>query len=77
MKLGFPTEFPTRMTLRVPKDVHRAWTSGRSTKAAMTYEHAAAIVAEGLQRGTRRHRSVALGVAAQFELAESESSSCT
>ena len=28
----------------------------------------AAIVAEGLRRGTRRHRSVALGVAAQFEL---------
>ena len=34
----------------------------------MTYEQAAAIVAEGLRRGTRRHRSVALGVAAQFEL---------
>jgi hypothetical protein len=26
------------------------------------------IVAEGLQHGTRRHRSVALGAAAQFEL---------
>jgi hypothetical protein len=34
----------------------------------MRYEHAAAFVAEGLRRGTRRHRSVALGVAAQFEL---------
>jgi hypothetical protein len=34
----------------------------------MTYDQAAAIVAEGLRRGTRRHRSVALGVAAQFEL---------
>ena len=34
----------------------------------MTYDQAAAIVTEGLRRGTRRHRSVALGVAAQFEL---------
>src|SRR5215813_3724659 len=55
------------MTLRVPKDVQQAWTSRRPTKAAMMYEHAAAIVGEGLRRGTRRHRSVALGVAAQFE----------
>jgi hypothetical protein len=31
-------------------------------------EAAAAIVAEGLRRGTRRHRSIALGVATQFEL---------
>lgn len=71
-ELGLPgclelSQVLERMTLRVPKDVHRAWTSGRPTKAAMTYEHAAAIVAEGLQRGTRRHPSVALGVAAQFE----------
>lgn len=56
-----------RMTLRVPKDVHRAWTSKRPTKTAMTYEHAAAIVSQGLSTRTRRHRSVALGVAAQFE----------
>ena len=34
----------------------------------MSYEQATAIVVEGLKRGTRRHRSVALGVAAQFEL---------
>jgi hypothetical protein len=33
----------------------------------MSYEQASAIVTEGLRRGTRRHRSVALGVAAQFE----------
>ena len=33
----------------------------------MTYEQAAAIVEEGLSRQTRRHRSVALGVSAQFE----------
>jgi hypothetical protein len=53
-----------RMTLRVPKDVQQAWTSRRPTKAAIMYEHAAAIIAEGLRRGTRRHRSLALGVAA-------------
>jgi len=56
-----------RMTLRVPRDVRTAWRAKRPTKVAMTYDHAAAIVAEGLSRGTRRHRSVALGVAAQFE----------
>jgi hypothetical protein len=71
-ELGLPgclelSQVLERMTLRVPKDVQQAWTSRRPTKAAMMYEHAAAIVAEGLRRGTRRHRSVALGVAAQFE----------
>jgi hypothetical protein len=40
----------------------------RPKKTGMTYDQAAAIVAEGLQRRTRRRRSVALGVAAQFEL---------
>jgi hypothetical protein len=34
----------------------------------MTYDQAVAIVAEGLRRRTRRHRSIALGVATQFEL---------
>jgi hypothetical protein len=71
-ELGLPgrlelSQVLERMTLRVPKDVHRAWVSARPTKTAMTYEHAAAIIAEGLQRGTRRDRSLALGVAAQFE----------
>jgi hypothetical protein len=33
----------------------------------MSYAQAVAIVLEGLRRGTRRHRSIALGVAAQFE----------
>ena len=56
-----------RMTLRVPKDVRATWKAKRPSKVAMSYEQAAAIVAEGLRRGTRRHRSVALGVAAQFE----------
>jgi hypothetical protein len=57
-----------RMTLRVPQLVRRAWKAARPKKTGMTYDQAAAIVTEGLQRGTGRHRSVALGVAAQFEL---------
>jgi hypothetical protein len=56
------------MVLTVPEDIRRAWKAARPKKTGMRYEHAAAIVAEGLKRGTRRHRSVALGVAAQFEL---------
>jgi len=56
------------MILRVPQPVQRAWKAARPKKAGMTYEQAAAIVTEGLRRGTRRQRSVALGVAAQFEL---------
>jgi hypothetical protein len=56
-----------RVTLRVPKDVRRVWRAKRAPKVAMTYAQAAAIVTEGVMRGTRRHRSVALGVAAQFE----------
>lgn len=57
-----------RMILSVPQATRRAWKAARPKKAGMSYEQAAAIVAEGLRRGTRRHRSVALGVAAQFEL---------
>jgi hypothetical protein len=56
-----------RMTLRVPRDIRTAWKAKRPNKVAMTYDQAAAIVTEGLSRGTRRHASVALGVAAQFE----------
>ena len=56
-----------RMTLRVPKETRMVWKAKRPKKIAMSYDHAAAIVTEGLARGTRRHRSVALGVAAQFE----------
>ena len=56
-----------RMTLRVPKDIRAVWKAKRADKLAMTYEHASAIVKEGLARKTRRHRSVAIGVAAQFE----------
>jgi hypothetical protein len=57
-----------RMMLTVPQDVRRAWKAARPKKSGMRYEHAAAIVAQGPKRGTRRHRSIALGVAAQFEL---------
>jgi hypothetical protein len=72
-ELGLPgclelAELLERMTLRVPQATRRAWKAARPKKAGMIYEQAAAIVAEGLRRGTRRHRSVALGVAAQFEL---------
>ncbi len=56
-----------RMTLRVPRETRIAWKAARPRKIAMTFEQASAIVDEGLRRGTRRHRSVALGVAAQFE----------
>jgi len=56
-----------RMTLGVPKDVRRVWRATRAPKMAMTYAQAAAVVTQGVKRGTRRHRSVALGVAAQFE----------
>jgi len=56
------------MTLRVPRDVMARWKAMKPRKIAMAFEHAEAIVNEGLARGTRRHRSVAIGVAAQFEL---------
>ena len=56
-----------RMTLRVPSETRREWKASRPRKVAMTFDQAAAIVRAGLARGTRRHRSVALGVAAQFE----------
>jgi hypothetical protein len=65
LELAEPLE---RMTLRVPQAARRAWKAAKPKKAGMIYEQAAAIVAEGLRRGTRRHRSVALRVAAQFEL---------
>lgn len=56
-----------RMTLRPPKDVLARWKASRPPKTPMTYEHASRIVDAGLARGTKRHRSVALAVAAQFE----------
>lgn len=56
-----------RMTLRVPQDLLDRWNTMKPAQIPMTCAHAEAIVAAGLTRGTRRHRSVALGVAAQFE----------
>lgn len=53
--------------IRVSAEVVRRWRAMRVTPLPMTAEHAEAIIAEGLRRGTVRHRSVALGVAAQFE----------
>lgn len=41
----------------------------RKKRVAMSYEQASAIVKAGLARGTKQYRSVALGVAAQFEFA--------
>jgi hypothetical protein len=71
-ELGLPgcielVQILERMTFRVPGETRAIWKGAQPRKIAMAYEHAAAIVAEGLGRGTRRHRSVALGVAAQFE----------
>jgi hypothetical protein len=56
-----------KMQLRVPRETRIKWRASRPKKVAMTFEHASAIVEAGLAKGTRRHRSVALGVAAQFE----------
>jgi hypothetical protein len=56
-----------RMTFRVSREVRAKWKASQPRKVAMSYDHAVAIVTEGLARGSRRHRSVALGVAAQFE----------
>lgn len=60
-----------RMTLRVPAETRKAWKASLTPKVAMGYVQAEAIVAEGLRlyetTGLKRWRSVALGVAAQFE----------
>jgi hypothetical protein len=71
-ELGLPgclelVQILERMTFRVPKEIRTIWKAKQPRKIAMSYEHAAAIIAEGVARGTRRHRSIALGVAAQFE----------
>jgi hypothetical protein len=56
-----------RMTLSPPRKLLEEWRDKKPTQLPMTYAHAEAIVEEGLKRGTRRYRSIALGVAAQFE----------
>lgn len=60
------------MDLRPPPEMLELWLALRPKRSAMTFEQASAIVTEGLRRGTRRHRSVALGVAWQFELTWSQ-----
>jgi len=57
-----------RMTFRVPQELLDQWNEMKPQQLTMTFAHAAAIVEEGLTRGTRRYRSIALGVAFQFEL---------
>lgn len=61
-----------RMTLAPPRRLLLEWKQKKPQRLAMNYEYAHAIVEEGLSRGTRRHRSVALGVAFQFELTISQ-----
>lgn len=61
-----------RMELRVPDDVRTAWRQTRPRKVPMLYSHAEAVVTEALRRyhdnpKLLRWRSLALGVAAQFE----------
>ena len=60
------------MEFRPPPEMLELWLERRPQRSAMTFEQASAIVTEGLRRGTRRHRSVALGVAWQFELTWSQ-----
>src|SRR5207249_10901462 len=61
-----------RMTLSPPRYLLQEWKERRPKRLPMSFAQAKAIVDEGLKRGTRRHRSLALGVAAQFELTLAE-----
>lgn len=53
--------------LRVPSETLKEWNAAKPQQLPMLYEHASAIVDEGIARGTVRSLSVAIGVAAQFE----------
>lgn len=53
--------------LRVPSDVREDFNAKKAQQLPMQYEHALAIIDEGIRRGDRRSLSVAIGVAAQFE----------
>jgi hypothetical protein len=57
-----------RMTVSPPRRLLEEWKRNKPERLPMTYAYAEAIVDEGLGRGERRYRSLALGVAAQFEL---------
>lgn len=56
------------MTLRVPRDIMNRWKAMKTPQIEMSFEQASAIVDHGLGKGTRRHRSVAITTAAQFEM---------
>jgi hypothetical protein len=60
------------MEFRVSPAVREQAIAMKPKRSAMTYEHAAAIVRAGIGKGTKRHRSVALGTAAQFEFTLSQ-----
>lgn len=68
MELGFTPCFRMNQILGVVK-----FSLGRKKKrVAMEYAHAEAIVKAGLARGTKQHRSFAIGQAIQFECALSQ-----
>jgi hypothetical protein len=56
------------MTLSPPRHLLDEWRRKKPEQLPMSYAYAEAIVDEGLKRADRRYRSLALGVAAQFEL---------
>lgn len=55
------------MVLKHPPEIKAAWIAAKPQRTIMTYEHAEAIVTAALAMGTIRHRSIALGVAGQFD----------
>lgn len=55
------------MILRAPAEVREEWNERKPAQLPMLYEHASAIIDEGIRRGTHRSLSIAIGVAAQFE----------
>jgi hypothetical protein len=57
-----------RMTLKPPRHLLDEWKRKKPEQLPMTYAYAEAMVEEGIGRGTRQYRSVALGIAFQFEL---------
>lgn len=56
-----------RMILRHAPELKLEWKASRPGRLIMTYDHAEAIVKAALAKGTIRHRSIALGVAGQFD----------
>jgi len=60
------------MEFRKENDEKKLGKVKKAPKVVMTYAHAEAIVLKGIEIGTRRSRSVALAVAAQFEFTISQ-----